>query len=246
MRTFLRYVTVATLAIGFLGLTSVTNAATVSSSMSKVKSFSAVGSDKAVTLKWAKSASTSKFKITGYQIIANKGSWKSIKKVSARTTTLKFTGLTNNSAYKFLISSFTTKYISVGVSVTATPKAPIKENGLEFGQPSDMYLGDPDQTLYGNALSSVIVYTSLTPTKCTVSGNKVKALALGDCVLRASSPASSGYKAADSIDRLISIATPTNPVSRVLLWSDEFNGAAGSAPDATKWTADLTDGCGAP
>ncbi len=241
MRIFLRYLTVATLAIGFLGVTSVTNAATVSSSMSKVKSFSAVGSDKAVTLKWAKSASTSKFKITGYQITATKGSWKSVKKVSASATTYRFTGLTNNSAYRFVISSFTSKYISVGMALVATPKASNKENAVEFGQPSDMYLGDADQTLYGNSLSSVLVYTSLTPTKCTVSGVKVKALALGDCVLRASSPAGNGYLAAVPIDRLLSIGTPTNPVSRVLLWADEFNGAAGSAPDASKWTADLTE-----
>ena len=246
MRTFLRYLTVAMLAIGFLGITSVTNAATVSSSMSKVKSFSAIGSDKAVTLKWAKSASTSKFKITGYQITATKGSWKSVKKVAASATTYRFTGLTNNSAYRFVISSFTSKYISVGMALVATPKASNKENAVEFGQPSDMYLGDADQTLYGNALSSVLVYTSLTPAKCTVSGSKVKALALGDCVLRASSPAGNGYLAAVPIDRLLSIGTPTTPVSRVLLWFDEFNGAAGSAPDATKWTADLTDGCGAP
>ena len=157
MRIYLRLITVAALCLGFLGLTSVTNAATVNSSLAKVKSFSAVGSDKAVTLKWAKSLSSSKFKISGYQITASKGSWKSIKKVSASTTSYKFTGLTNNAAYKFLISSFTTSYISVGIAITATPKAPNKENSVSFGQPSDMYLGDPDQILYGNALSKVIV-----------------------------------------------------------------------------------------
>jgi hypothetical protein len=205
--------------------------------MSKVKSFSAVGSDKSVTLKWAKSVSSAKFKISGYQITATKGTWKSIKKVTAATTTYRFTGLTNNSAYKFVISSFTTKYISVGVSVSATPKAANKENAVTFGQPSDMYLGDADQTLYGDSLSQTIVFASLTPAKCSVSVNKVKALALGDCVIRASSPAGNGYLAAIPVDRLLSIGTPTTPVTRTLLWADEFNGAAGSAPDATKWTA---------
>ena len=246
MRIFLRHLTVAVLAIGFLGITSVTNAAQVTSSMAKVKSFSAIGSDKAVTLKWAKTASTTKYKIAGYQITASKGSWKSVKKVSASSTSYKFAGLTNNSSYKFLISAFTIKYMSIGVSLTATPKASIKENSVEFGQPSDMYLGDADQTLYGNALSSVIVFTSLTPAKCSVTGGKVKALALGDCVIRASSPAGAGYRAAVPIDRLLSIGTPTTPVTRTLLWSDEFNGALGTAPDATKWTADTTDGCAAP
>ena len=246
MRIYLRLITVAALCLGFLGLTSVTNAATVNSSLAKVKSFSAVGSDKAVTLKWAKSLSSSKFKISGYQITASKGSWKSIKKVSASTTSYKFTGLTNNAAYKFLISSFTTSYISVGIAITATPKAPNKENSVSFGQPSDMYLGDPDQILYGNALSKVIVYSSLTPATCSVAGTKVKALALGDCVLRASSPSGNGYLKAVPVDRLLSIGTATTPVTRTLIWADEFNGTAGSQPDSTKWTADTTDGCGAP
>jgi beta-glucanase (GH16 family) len=31
-----------------------------------------------------------------------------------------------------------------------------------------------------------------------------------------------------------------------LIWSDEFNGAAGAAPDSSNWTADSTDGCPAP
>jgi beta-glucanase (GH16 family) len=234
------------LSLGFLGFTSVTNAATVSSSISKVKIVSAIGSDRAVTLKWHKTKSTSKFKIIGYQITASKGSWKSVKKVSSSASTYKFSGLTNNSKYKFLISAFTTKYVSVGSAVWSIPKAPIKSNSVSFGQPSDMYLGDPDQTLYGSSFSKVIVYTSLTPAKCSVSGSKVKALALGDCVLRASSPASSGYRAAVPIDRLLSIGTPTTPVTKTLIWSDEFNGSAGTQPDSTKWTADTTDGCVAP
>ena len=246
MRIFLRYLTVVSLSLGFLGFTSVTNAATVSSSMTKVKSVSAIGSDRAVTLKWSKVSSTSKFKISGYQITASKGSWKSVKKVSASASTYKFSGLTNNATYKFLISAFTTKYVSVGSAVWSIPKAPIKSNSVSFGQPSDMYLGDPDQTLYGSALSKVIIYTSLTPAKCSVSGTKVKALALGDCVLRASSPANSGYRAAVPIDRLLSIGTPTTPVTKTLIWSDEFNGSAGTQPDSTKWTADTTDGCAAP
>lgn len=246
MRTYLRLITVAALCVGFLGITSVTNAATVNSSISKVKSLSAIGSDKAVTLSWSKIPASSKYKITAYQIVATKGSWKSVKTISASTTSHKFTGLANNAKYKFVISAVSGKFISLGTTVTATPKASTKLNYLTFGQPADMYLSDTDQLLYASASNSNIVFTSLTPVSCSVIDGKVHPLALGDCVLRATSPAGGGYLAATPIDRLLTIGKPVAPIVRTLLWSDEFSGAAGTSPDSTKWTADTTDGCGAP
>jgi len=36
---------------------------------------------------------------------------------------------------------------------------------------------------------------------------------------------------------------PPPPPTMVQVWSDEFDGPAGTAPDATKWTYDLGDGC---
>lgn len=246
MRTFLRLVTVAALCAGFLGITSATNAATVNASISKVKSVKAIGADKSITLSWAKVSSSTKFKVSGYQITATKGSWKSVKKVSASTTSHKFTGLSNNASYKFVIAALSGKFISLGSSITATPKASTKLNALSFGQPADMYLSDTDQVLYASSSSSNIVFTSLTPETCSVIEGKVHPIALGDCVLRASSPAGAGFLAAIPVDRLLTIGKPIAPVTRTLLWSDEFSGAAGTQPDSTKWTADLTDGCGAP
>jgi beta-glucanase (GH16 family) len=38
--------------------------------------------------------------------------------------------------------------------------------------------------------------------------------------------------------------TPAAPTTWKLAWSDEFDGAAGSGVDATKWGHDLGDGCG--
>lgn len=246
MRIHLRLITVAALCVGFLGITSVTNAATVNSSISKVKSISAVGSDKAVTLKWAKIASSTKFRISGYQITATKGNWKSVKTVSASATSHKFTGLTNNSSYRFLVSAISGKFVSPASSVTATPKASTKSNSLSFGQPTDMYLSDDDQVLYAISSSANVVVTSLTPATCSIIDMKVHPIALGDCVLRASSPAGGGFLVATPIDRLITIANPIPQVEKKLLWADEFNGAAGTQPDSTKWTADTTDGCGPP
>jgi beta-glucanase (GH16 family) len=36
------------------------------------------------------------------------------------------------------------------------------------------------------------------------------------------------------------------PITKSLLWSDEFNGAAGSAPNSANWTPDVGDGCDNP
>jgi len=246
LRTSLRLITVAALCAGFLGITSVTNAATVDSSISKVKSVTAIGSDSSVTLTWSRIFSTTKFKISGYQITAAKGIWKSVKTIAAAATTYKFTGLANNSSYAFSISVLSGKYMSVGTTITATPKASTKRNTLSFGQPADMYLTDTDQVLYASSSNSVVTFRSLTPEYCSVTDEKVHPLALGDCVLRASSPAGGGFLAATSIDRLLTIGRPVAPVVRTLLWSDEFNGTSGTAPDISKWTADTTDGCGAP
>jgi beta-glucanase (GH16 family) len=212
----------------------------------KVKSVSALGSDKSITLKWSKSAVSTKFKISGYQITATKAGWRSIKTVSASATTYKYTGLVNNSSYKLVISALSGKYVSLGVLVTATPKASTKLNSLSFGQPADMYLSDTDQVLYASSSSSIVVFTSLTPAACSIINNKVHPIAVGDCVLRATSPAGGGFLAATPFDRLITIGNPIAPISRTLLWADEFSGSAGTSPDSTKWTADLTDGCGAP
>ncbi|MEY2815644.1 MAG: hypothetical protein RJA78_220 [Actinomycetota bacterium] len=41
-------------------------------------------------------------------------------------------------------------------------------------------------------------------------------------------------------------STVTPPIERTLLWSDEFNDAAGSAPNSANWTPDLGDGCNNP
>jgi len=246
LRTYLRLLTVAALCAGFLGITSVSNAATVNSAISKVKSVSAIGSDKSVTLNWSKISDSTKFKITGYQITATKGSWKKIKTIAASENTHKFTGLNNNSSYQFSISALSGNYISLATTVTAIPKASTKKNYLSFGQPADMYLSDTDQLLYAVSSNSFIVFSSLTPVACSIIEGKVHPLALGDCVLRAISPAGAGFLAATPIDRLLTVGKPAAPIVRTLLWADEFSGAAGTSPDSTKWTADTTDGCGAP
>ena len=42
------------------------------------------------------------------------------------------------------------------------------------------------------------------------------------------------------------VVTPPVTTNRTLLWSDEFNGATGTAPSSANWTPDLGDGCNNP
>ena len=41
-------------------------------------------------------------------------------------------------------------------------------------------------------------------------------------------------------------STAVPPIEKTLIWSDEFNGAAGAAPSSSFWTPDLGDGCNNP
>lgn len=109
-----------------------------------------------------------------------------------------------------------------------------------------MFLEAPDQALIVNSLSKNVEVTSLTPTTCLVIGSKVRAKAIGDCILRASSAQSSTHLAATPVERLLTVGVPLQPIVRTLLWSEEFKGPAKSAPSGANWTADTTDGCGPP
>ncbi len=246
MRNVIRLFGFASLIIAVVSLGTVTNAATVNTSLSKPKSVSAVASNGAALVKWAKAVSSSKFKITGYRVTANKGNWSSVKTLSPSLTSVRFSGLTNNASYRFTVTSLSGKYVSPGVAVTAIPRGAKLSNSVLFGQPADMFLGAADQQLFAVAAGPAVNYSSLTPTICSIIGTKVHAKTLGDCIIRAAAPASELYLASVPIDRLLSIGVEPQPVVKTLLWADEFNGAVGAAPDSTKWTADTTDGCGAP
>ena len=246
MRTVIRILAITSIAIGMLAVSSITSAATLNSAVPKPKYVSATAGNSAVTVKWTKATGTSKYRVSGYQVTATKGSWKSVKTLASSVSSVRFTGLSNNSLYRFTVSTLSSKYVSTGATVTATPKGSLLGNSVLFGQPADMFLGAEDQQLYAVAAGPDAVFTALTPNVCSIIGTKVHAKALGDCIIGALAPANEYYLASVPIDRLLSIGVEPAPVVKVLLWSDEFDGAAGAAPSSAKWTADTTDGCGAP
>ena len=246
MRTVIRLLAITSIAIGMLAISGVTNAATFNSAVPKPKYVSATASNAAVTVKWTKATGTSKYRISGYQVTATKGSWKSVKTLASTVTSVRFTGLSNNSLYHFTVATLSGKYVSTGVAVSATPKASLLGNSVLFGQPADMFLGAADQQLYAVAAGPDAEFTALTPNTCSIIGTKVHAKAIGDCIIRAVAPANEQYLASVPIDRLLSIGNEPAPVVKTLLWSDEFNGLPGAEPSSNRWTADTTDGCGAP
>jgi len=246
LRNVIRLLAMSSLVVGLLAVGGVTNAATVNSSIPKPKTISTVAGNTSVIVKWVKATASQKYKITGYRVSASKGTWESVKTLSSKATSVRFTGLSNNSVYRFSVSSISGKSLSSALTISATPKAALIRNSILFGQPTDMYLGAEDQQLYAVAAGPDAVFTSLTPTICSIVGTSVHAKALGDCIIRALAPGNDFYSASIPVDRLLTIGVEPQPVVKTLLWSDEFNGVQGSAPDSAKWTADTTDGCGAP
>jgi beta-glucanase (GH16 family) len=234
------------LALSLVAVGSQSQALTVSKYVNSPKSLSATASNQSVLLKWTKALSTSRAKITGYQITITSGTWRTTKSASASATSNRVSGLTNSKTYRFILQSISGKYLSSAVSILATPKANLLSNSIEFMQPTDMFLGAEDQQLFALTNGADAIFESTTPATCSVSGDKLKAKAIGDCIIRATSPASGRYAAAIPVERLLTIGTPPVPIEKTLLWSDEFDGTAGAGPSASNWTADTTDGCGPP
>jgi alpha-tubulin suppressor-like RCC1 family protein len=84
---------------------------------------------------------------------------------------------------------------------------------ITFGSLSDRTLGDPPFTLSASATSNLaIVFSSLTPSTCTVSGATVTLVAAGTCTIAADQPGDSTYAAAPQVRRSFQIAASTaNP-----------------------------------
>jgi beta-glucanase (GH16 family) len=245
LRNFYRLIAVTILALCVFALGTPSMAYTTSSSVAMPSRVTASASNQAVTIKWTK-PSTSTKKISGYRVTASYGSWRAIKTTSSSATTVKFTGLTNGRTYKFATQAMSGQYVSKTVTVSSAPRKPLLANSIEFSQPADMFLDAEDQLLIALTRGADAVFTSLSPETCMVIDGRVHPVAIGDCTIRAMSPANSSYLAAMPVVRLLTIANAPNPLNKTLLWSDEFDGAAGAAPNSSNWTSDISDGCQAP
>jgi beta-glucanase (GH16 family) len=246
LRKLFRFATIAAIAIGAVSFASMSQALTVNRAVSAPKALSAAASNQAVVLTWAKSQGSAKYKITGYQVTTTASAFKTTKTVAASATTLRVTGLTNGVTYKFALQAISGKLASVAVSVSAAPKRPLSANSILFSQPAQMLTTSEDQPLVALTQGVDAIFASLTPEVCSVIGLNLHAIAAGDCVVEATSPANDHYKAATPVQKHVAITLAPSLGNMSLLWSDEFSGAANAAPDSSSWTSDSTDGCPAP
>lgn len=242
----IRYAVLVSLALSLV-TSSLSSAATLSKSVPKPTAVTTVSASQTVTVRWVRAVSPSpSLKPTGYQVTAVSGSWRSVKSASASATSVTFTKLTNGRSYTFSVQTLSGRLISSAVQKVAKAGVYLASNTITFRQPADMFLGTADQLLVAIALGTKPTFTSLTPATCSIVSGRVRGLAIGDCIIRATSPASKTHKAAAPVERLLTVGQPLEPIAKTLLWSEEFTGALNAAPDAAKWNLDTTDGCPPP
>jgi len=241
-----RFAVVVSLALSLM-TASMSSAATLSKSVPKATSISTVSSSQSVTVKWvrAKSASAS-LKVTGYQVTASSGSWRSVKTASATSSSVTFTRLTNGRSYTFSVQTLSGRLISAAVVKVAKAGKFLASNSISFRQPADMFLGAANQLLVATASGGTPTFTALTPSTCRIEAGRVRALAVGDCIIRATSAATKTHVAAEPVERLLTVGQPLPPIAKTLLWSEEFTGLQNSAPNSARWNLDTTDGCPPP
>jgi len=229
----------AALTIGILGMD-----ASAVTAVPKPTKVAVVTTPTTATLTWTAFA---KGRVTGIKIVATSGSQKITRTASATAKSLRLTGLRQNSSYAFKVYGMKGTRSSAAVLVRARTKVLMFENSIFFGQPDDMMIGEANQRLFALPAGGDVFFSTTTPTVCEIAdGNFLKAVAIGTCTVVASSPGNAQYSAAPSETRNLSVTIPIGSIEKTLLWSEEFNGAAGEGPDPANWVIETGDGCGLP
>lgn len=152
---------------------------------------------------------------------------------------LEITGLVNGKSYSIKVRS--RNRIGTSTAATKSGKPTPTRNFITFPQPQDMALDNPDQTLAVTASGGTTIVKSTTPKVCSVTGFVVRALAIGSCKLTATNAGDADFAAAASVTRTVTVTAL--PPGKVLLWSEEFKGTAGTGPNSITWNSDIGDGC---
>ena len=184
-------------------------------------------------------------KVTAIKVTASTGSIKITKTLSAKSTSQNFTGLKSKTTYTFAVIAISGAKTSAAVSIKATTKKSLYYNSIFFGQPQDMVVGDADQELFALPNGGVTTFSTTTPTICSIVNDSfLHAIKLGECIIVARNPGDTDYAASSDEIRTLSITAPISSLNKTLLWSDEFDGTAGTGPSAANWNSDVGDGCG--
>lgn len=193
-----------------------------------------IATSRTLTIPFALGADNGSTIIATEYTVNNGATW-----VPVRTSPIEITGLVNGTSYSVKVRS--RNRIGTSTLASKSGKPVPARNFITFEQPLNMALEDPDQTLNVTASGGVTTVKSSTLKVCTVEGLVVHAVAVGTCKLTATNPGNSDFTVAGAVSRTLTVTTL--PPGKVLLWSEEFKGAAGSAPSNTTWTPDIGDGC---
>jgi YVTN family beta-propeller protein len=124
----------------------------------------------------------------------------------APCNTIVVTGLTNGTAYTFTVRGVNAAGTGVpsAASNTVTPRAP---QVIVFSTIAPLSAGSSVVlAATGGGSGNPIVFTSASPTRCTVSGNVLTGIAAGTCAVRANQAGNAAFSAAPQVQQITTIA----------------------------------------
>ena len=210
----------------------------------------------AVTMSWSGSslvinwkspvAGSNALKSTGYRVQIKSGKLTQTKTLGATTRRATFVNLKKTLTFAVQIWSVTSKYQSLPYKSAFLGAQNKQSNALTYQPLTDMFIDASPQPIVVSARSANAVAQSMTPAKCVIENKTLKPLAVGECVVEFRAAATKYFVAAQTVEQRFTIAPRSSGPQKVLLWEDTFDSAAGTAPQSSNWTADISDGCQAP
>ena len=118
--------------------------------------------------------------------------------------------------------------------VAADAQTAKQKQTITFPQPANQTFSTTPLALSASASSGLpVAFETRTKNVCTVSGNRVTAVSVGNCTIRASQPGNASYGAAANVDRTFAIAKGAQTIN----FSALGDRVIGTAPFAVAATA---------
>lgn len=221
------------------------NALVVNAKLLTTSSISAGWSGSNLVVGW-KAPSGSEIRPTGYKVQIKSKRLTQTTSTKLNVRKVAFNGLAKASNYEISIWSVTSKFQSLPVRTVFLGKQNKQANKITAKKLTDMFIDAESQLIQVSAPSNNVLTNVTTPNRCRIENNALKPLAVGECVVEFSAEATRFFVAAQTVSQSITIAPRSSGPQRLLLWEDNFNAAANTAPNSSYWTPDISDGCRAP
>ena len=148
--------------------------------------------------------------ITKYTVTASPGG----RNATAVSSPITVTGLTNDLSYTFTVQAINSAG-NGAASAASNSVVPLRDSqSISFGAaPTLLYGGTATVSASGGASGNAVTFSSNTPTICTVLGNRVTAISVGDCVVLADQALSPLYSAAPQVSQTITVGQALQSIS---------------------------------